>query len=135
MRRVYLAGPPHADEYRRRAVALVHQIGWQPVDPMRRDFRGRTHGNEAEIVESDLAEIESEAYKRVQEIRGTSDARATEIYARAYNQTPESRDLYEFVKTMETYKKVIGQDSTLVLSTGSDLFRFLKAASGVKPAK
>ncbi len=59
MRRVYLAGPPHADEYRRRAVALVHQIGWQPVDPMRRDFRGRTHGNEAEIVESDFAEIES----------------------------------------------------------------------------
>jgi len=59
MRRVYLAGPPHADEYRRRAVALVDQIGWQPIDPMRRDFRGRTHGNEAEIVESDLAEIES----------------------------------------------------------------------------
>jgi membrane protease subunit HflC len=101
-------------------------------------FRSEGEGEAAKTVgnkERDLAEIESEAYKRVQQIRGTADARATEIYARAYNQTPESRDLYEFVKTMETYKKVIGQDSTLVLSTGSDLFRFLKAASGVKPAR
>ncbi len=58
-RRVYLAGPPYADEYRRRAAALVRRIGWEPVDPMRRDFRGRTQGREAEIVEGDLAEIES----------------------------------------------------------------------------
>jgi nucleoside 2-deoxyribosyltransferase len=54
---VYLAGPPYADEYRRRAEGLVRQIGWEPVDPMRRDFRGRTQGNEVEIVEGDLAEI------------------------------------------------------------------------------
>jgi nucleoside 2-deoxyribosyltransferase len=59
VRRVYLAGPPYADEYRRRAVALVSAIGWEPVDPMQRDFRGRTQGNEAEIVEGDLAEIDS----------------------------------------------------------------------------
>lgn len=56
--RVYLAGPPYAEEYRRRAVALVRENGWDAVDPMRRDFRGRTHGNEAEIVTGDLAEIE-----------------------------------------------------------------------------
>src|SRR2546426_8012490 len=59
VRRVYLAGPPYADEYRRRATALVRRIGWEPVDPMRRDFRGRTQGHEAEIVEGDLAEIAS----------------------------------------------------------------------------
>jgi nucleoside 2-deoxyribosyltransferase len=59
VRRVYLAGPPYAEEYRRRAAALVRRIGWEPVDPMRRDFRGRTQGHEAEIVEGDLAEIES----------------------------------------------------------------------------
>jgi nucleoside 2-deoxyribosyltransferase len=57
--RVYLAGPPYANEYRRRAEALVRKLGWEPVDPMRRDFRGRTEGREAEIVEGDLAEIES----------------------------------------------------------------------------
>jgi nucleoside 2-deoxyribosyltransferase len=58
MPRVYLAGPPFAEEYRRRAAALVRAAGWEPVDPMRRDFRGRTHGNEAEIVEGDLADID-----------------------------------------------------------------------------
>jgi nucleoside 2-deoxyribosyltransferase len=56
---VYLAGPPHADEYRRRAAALVRELGWEPVDPMRRDFRGRTQGREAVIVEGDLADIDS----------------------------------------------------------------------------
>ena len=59
MKRVYLAGPPYADDYRRRAAALVREAGWEPVDPMRRDFRGRTEGNEREIVEGDLADIDA----------------------------------------------------------------------------
>jgi nucleoside 2-deoxyribosyltransferase len=59
MPRVYLAGPPFADEYRRRAAELVRAAGWEPVDPMRRDFRGDTAGHEAEIVEGDLADIDS----------------------------------------------------------------------------
>jgi nucleoside 2-deoxyribosyltransferase len=58
-RRVYLAGPPFAEEYRRRADQLVRALGWEPVDPMRRDFRGRTEGNEEEIVLGDLADIDS----------------------------------------------------------------------------
>jgi nucleoside 2-deoxyribosyltransferase len=58
-KRVYLAGPPFADEYRRRAAVLVRELGWEPVDPMRRDFRGRTQGKEGEIVEGDLADIDS----------------------------------------------------------------------------
>jgi nucleoside 2-deoxyribosyltransferase len=59
VRRIYLAGPPFAEEYRRRASALVSARGCEPVDPMRRDFRGRSEGNEAEIVEGDLEEIAS----------------------------------------------------------------------------
>jgi nucleoside 2-deoxyribosyltransferase len=59
MSRVYLAGPPHADDYRRRAEELLRAAGHEPVDPMRRDFRGRTEGNETEIVEGDLADIRS----------------------------------------------------------------------------
>jgi nucleoside 2-deoxyribosyltransferase len=57
--RVYLAGPPSADDYRRRAEALLGAAGHEPLDPMRRDFRGRTEGNEAEIVEGDLDDIRS----------------------------------------------------------------------------
>jgi nucleoside 2-deoxyribosyltransferase len=59
VRRVYLAGPPFAEEYRRRASALLTAAACEPVDPMRRDFRGRTEGHEAEIVEGDLEEIAS----------------------------------------------------------------------------
>jgi nucleoside 2-deoxyribosyltransferase len=59
VKRVYLAGPPFAEEYRRRAAELLREHGCEPVDPMRRDFRGRTEGHEAEIVEGDLAEIAS----------------------------------------------------------------------------
>jgi nucleoside 2-deoxyribosyltransferase len=59
VRRVYLAGPPFADEYRRRAAELLRERGCEPVDPMRRDFRGRTQGREAEIVAGDLEDIAS----------------------------------------------------------------------------
>jgi nucleoside 2-deoxyribosyltransferase len=58
VRRVYLAGPPYANEYRRRATALVRRRGWEPVDPIRRDFRGRSEGRERELVEGDLADID-----------------------------------------------------------------------------
>jgi nucleoside 2-deoxyribosyltransferase len=57
--RVYLAGPPPSDEYRARAAELVRDAGWTPVNPFRRDFRGRTEGREAEIVEGDLEDIRS----------------------------------------------------------------------------
>ena len=59
MKRVYVAGPPFAEEYRRRAVQLLRHAGLEPVDPFRRDFRGRTEGHEAEIVEGDLEDIRS----------------------------------------------------------------------------
>lgn len=96
-------------------------------------FRSEGEGEAARILGKkvrDLDEIESTAYKRVQEIRGAADAKASEIYAAAYGQGDEAAELYEFLKTMETYKEVIGSDSTLVLSTDSDLFRFLKSAEG-----
>src|SRR5215831_1155853 len=74
----------------------------------------------------DLNKIQSEAYREVEEIRGLADAKATEIYARAYNQSPEAVAFYEFTRTMQAYKPIIGENTTLVLSTGSDLFKFLK---------
>lgn len=74
----------------------------------------------------DLNKIESEAYRQVEEIRGVADAKATEIYAKAYNQSPEAVAFYEFTRTMQAYKSIITEDTTLVLSTDSDLFKFLK---------
>ena len=74
----------------------------------------------------DLNKIQSEAYRQVEEIRGVADAKATEIYASAYNQSPESVAFYEFTRTMQSYKFIIAENTTLVLSTDSDLFKFLK---------
>ncbi|MGE3166332.1 MAG: protease modulator HflC [Planctomycetota bacterium] len=95
-------------------------------------FRSEGEGEAAKILgkkERDLEQIESESYKAVQQLQGAADARATEIYAAAYNQSAAARELYEFIETMETYKAVIGADTTIVVSTKSDLFRFLKQAT------
>lgn len=92
-------------------------------------FRSEGEGEAARIKgnkERDLNEIESTAYKQVQEIQGQADAKATEIYAKAYAQNPEAIKFYKFVKTMETYRKVINNDASIVLSTNSELFGLLK---------
>jgi len=92
-------------------------------------FRSEGEGEAAKIAgkkERDLNEIQSAAYRRVQEIRGEADAKATEIYARAYTQNPQAAEFYRFLKSMEIYTKIFGKDSTLVLSTDSDLFSLLK---------
>ncbi len=73
----------------------------------------------------ELNKIQSEAYRQVEEIRGQADAKAAEIYALAYNQSPEAVSLYEFTRTMQSYPNIISNNTTLVLSTDSDLFKFL----------
>jgi membrane protease subunit HflC len=74
----------------------------------------------------DLNKIESEAYRQVEEIRGVADAKATEVYASAYNQSPAAVSFYEFTRTMQSYKFIIAENTTLVLSTDSELFKFMK---------
>src|ERR1700758_101686 len=103
-------------------------------------FRSEGEGEAARIAgqrDRDLNEIQSTAYRQVQQIRGESDAKATEIYARAYTQNPRAAEFYTFLKTLETYHKIFTKDSTLVLSTNSDIFTLLKHATmkveGSKP--
>jgi membrane protease subunit HflC len=69
----------------------------------------------------------------VQQIRGEADAKATEIYARAFTQKPQAAEFYRFLKSMDTYRKIIGGESTIVLSTNSDLFALLKRIETRKP--
>ncbi|HEY0791469.1 MAG TPA: protease modulator HflC [Chthoniobacterales bacterium] len=95
-------------------------------------FRSEGEGESARIAgqrERDLNEIQSNAYRRVQEIRGESDAKATEIYARAYTQDPQAAEFYAFIKTLDVYHRIFAKDSTLVLSTDSDIFTLLKRAA------
>jgi membrane protease subunit HflC len=78
----------------------------------------------------ELLRIRSEAYKKAQEIKGNADAEATNIYAAAYNRSADSRSFFEFLKTMEAYKTSLDDESSLVLSTDSDFYRFLKKDNG-----
>ena len=64
----------------------------------------------------------------MQEVRGAADAEASRIYAEAYDQTEEAREFYGFLKTLDTYRAVLGKDTKMVLSTDSDLFRLFKQA-------
>jgi membrane protease subunit HflC len=90
-------------------------------------FRSEGEGEARKIrgdKERDLKEINSEAYRLSQIIKGKADAEATRIYADAFGADPE---FYTFLKTLEVYSESIGGDSALVLSTDSDLLKYLKA--------
>jgi len=94
-------------------------------------FRSEGEGESARIAgqrERDLNEIQSNAYLQVQQIRGESDAKASEIYAKAYTQNPQAAEFYTFLKTLDAYRKIFTKDSTIVLSTDSQLFQLLKRA-------
>ena len=100
-------------------------------------FRSEGAGEAAKILgrkERDLLQIQSEAYRKEQEIKGKADAQATGIYASAYNSSPTAADFYQFVKTLETYKKTLGKDTTTIFTSNSDLFRLFKNIEApVKP--
>ena len=92
-------------------------------------FRSEGAGEAAKILgrkERDLREIESAAYRREQEIMGKADAEATGIYAAAYSSSPSAADFYQFMKTLETYRKTLGKDTTTILTSDSSLFRLFK---------
>jgi membrane protease subunit HflC len=89
-------------------------------------YRSEGQGRSAEILgkmKRELDQIESEAYKEAQEIIGRADAQAIKIYAQAYNRDV---DFYEFLKTLETYEETIGKQNTIIMSTDSDYYKYLK---------
>lgn len=96
-------------------------------------FRSEGEG-EAAIIngrkEKDLQMIQSEAYKEVERIRGEADAKAAEIYAGAYNQSRQAVEFYEFTKALETYERMLSEDTTLILSTDSDVYKYLRSIDG-----
>ena len=93
-------------------------------------FRSEGKGEAQKILgekERDLKRITSEAYRTAQTIKGKADAESTKLYANAYGIDP---DFYSFVKTLELYSDVFDKDSSLVLSTDSEFFKYLKSYSG-----
>ncbi len=94
--------------------------------------RSMGEGQKAEIlgkVERELKQILSGANRDALGIRGKADAEATKIYGLAYNQDPE---FYAFQKTLESYKSIVGSNTSLVLSSDSDLYQYLKSVTGTR---
>ena len=91
-------------------------------------YRSEGGGESARIngeKDRELKAITSEAYRRSQEIRGKADGEAADIYAQAYNRDPE---FYRFLKTMETYRETMDENTLLVLTTDGEFLRYLKAS-------
>lgn len=92
-------------------------------------FRSEGQGEARKIQgdkERDLASIQSEALMAAERIRGRADSTATAIYARAYDRTSASRDLYTFLKSLEVLEKSLDDQSNVILSTDSELYRYLR---------
>ena len=90
-------------------------------------YRSEGMGKSAEVegrIAKELKEIQSEAYRQAEIVKGKADASAITIYGDAYNQDPE---FYSFVKTLDTYKNTIDDKSTVILTTDADYYKYLKA--------
>jgi len=95
-------------------------------------FRSEGKGEAQKILgekERDLKKITSEAYKTAQEVKGKAEAEATKLYAEAFGVDPE---FYSFIRTLEIYNEALDKDSSLVLSTDSEFFKYFKGYSGEK---
>ena len=89
-------------------------------------YRAQGEGKKQEILGKQIQkekEITSGAYLKSQRIKGTADAKATEIYAKAYGKSPE---LYNYYKTLETYKKTLDPSTYFILSTDNKYLNFLE---------
>jgi membrane protease subunit HflC len=92
--------------------------------------RSEGQGRAAEIrgqKERDVLGASSSGYKSAQEVKGIADAKATSVYARAYGRDP---DLYKFLKSMETLSGSLDEKTWLILSTNSELLKYLKSDEG-----
>lgn len=89
--------------------------------------RSEGQGRAAEIrgqKERDVLAVSSVGYRDAQQLKGKADAEAAAIYAKAYGRDPE---FYQFSKSMQTLDASLDANSTLVLSTSSELLKFLKS--------
>ncbi|MEW5736968.1 MAG: protease modulator HflC [Thermodesulfobacteriota bacterium] len=89
-------------------------------------YRSEGKGEASKIrgdMEKELKRIQSEAYWKAQEKMGKADAEAASVYAEAYGRDP---DFYDFTRSMDLFRDSLNKDTTLILSTDSDLFQYFK---------
>lgn len=92
-------------------------------------YRSLGQGKKAEWMgklENEKRTIQSEAYRKSEEIKGEADAKAARIYSDAYSKDTE---FYNFWKSMESYKTTL-KDFDATYSTNMDYFKYLYSPNG-----
>lgn len=95
-------------------------------------YKSEGAGEAADIMgqkQKELERIQSEAYKTAEQLKGDADAQAIQIYAEAHGQDPE---FFAFIQTLETYRQTINEGTKLILTTDSDLYRYLKSSDQIR---
>lgn len=124
-------------DFRFKRINYVEDVRQRVYDRMKSEririadkFRSEGEGEASRIngeKERELNQIQSEAYKQAETIKGKADAEAARIYADAYNKSSRSIELYSFLKSMETFDKTFDSTTTVILSTDSELYKYLKS--------
>ena len=99
-------------------------------DRVAKQYRSEGEGEAAKIraeTDKERTILLAKAYETSQKIRGEGDAQSTTIYAKAYDKNPE---FYAFFRSLDAYEKLMSEKSSLVLSTGSELFKYLRKPEG-----
>jgi len=115
----------YIEEVRQQVYERMNSERYRIADKFRSEGQGEASRINGE-KERELKTIQSGAFRNAEEIKGRADAQAAAIYAAAYDRSPASRELYSFMKAMETFEKTFDKETTIILSTDSELFRYLK---------
>ncbi len=124
-------------DFRFKRINYVEEVREQVYERMKSEryriadkFRSEGQGEASRIngeKERELKTIQSEAFRQAEEIKGKADGQATAIYAAAYDRSLSSRDLYSFVKSMETFERTFDNQTFVILSTDNELYKYLKS--------
>jgi membrane protease subunit HflC len=126
-------------DFRFKRINYVKEVQTQVYERMKSEryrvadkFRSEGQGEASKIngeKDRELKNIQSAAFKTAEEIKGKADASAASIYAAAYNQSPQSKNLYSFMKSMETLEKTFNEKTSVILSTNSEIHQYLKKSN------
>ncbi len=124
-------------DFRFKRINYVEEVREQVYNRMRSErfriadkFRSEGQGEASRIngeKERELNKIQSEAFREAEEIKGKADGKAAAIYASAYDRSASSRELYSFVKSMETFERTFDAQTSIFISTDSELYKYLKS--------
>lgn len=126
-------------DFRFKRINYVKEVQTQVYERMKSEryrvadkFRSEGQGEASKIngeKDRELKNIQSAAFKTAEEIKGKADASAASIYASAYNQSVQSKNLYSFLKSMETLEKTFNEKTSVILSTNSEIHQYLKKSN------